>query len=57
MDREVKKVHDYLKSIDLLVVPFDNGCDFCVLKKSTYREKLDDVLNSDQFQKINEAKD
>ena len=57
MERGVKKVHDYLKSNDLLVVPFDNGCDFCVMKKSTYREKLDDVLNSDQFQKINEAKD
>ena len=25
--------------------------------KSTYMEKLDEVLNSDQFQKINEAKD
>ena len=27
------------------------------MKKSTCREKLDYVLNSDQFQKINEAKD
>ena len=50
-------MHDYLKANELLVVPFDKGSGFCVIKKSTYREKLDDVLNSDQFQKINAAKD
>ena len=27
------------------------------MKKSTYREQLDDVLNSDLFQKINATKD
>ena len=53
----VKKVHDYLKANDLLAVPFDKICRLCVMKKSTYSEKLDDVLNSDQFQKINGAKD
>ena len=53
----VKKVHKYLKAKDLLGVPFDKGWEFCVMKNSTYREKLDDVLNSDQFQKINGAKD
>ena len=57
IDRGVKKVHDYLKAIDLLAVPFDKGCGFCVMKKSTYMEKLDEVLNSDQFQKITGAKD
>ena len=57
LDRGVKKVHDYLKANDLLAVPFDKGCGFCVMKKSTYREKLDEVLNSDQFQKIEVAKD
>ena len=56
MDRGVKKVHDYLKANALLAVPFDQGCGFCVMK-STYREKLDEVLISDQFQKINGAKD
>ena len=56
-NRGVKKVHDYLKANDLLAVPFDKGCGFCVIKKSTYREKLDHVLNLDQFQKINESKD
>ena len=57
LDRGVKKVHDYLKANDLLAVPFDKGCGFCVMKESTYREKLDEVLNSDQFQKIDGAKD
>ena len=57
MDRGVKNVHDYLKTNDLLAVPFDKGCGFCVMKKSTFREKLDEVLKSDQFQKINESKD
>ena len=50
MNRGVKKVHDYLKTNDLLAVPFDKGCGFCVMKKATYTEK-------DQFQQINEAKD
>ena len=53
----VKKAHDYLKANDLLAVPFDKGCGFCVMKKSRYREKHDEMLNSDQFQKINGAKD
>ena len=57
MDRGVKEVHDYLKANDLLAVPFDKGCGFCVMKKSTFREKLDEVLNSDHFQKINGSKD
>ena len=55
MDRGVKKVHDYLKANDLL--PFDKGSGFRVMKKSMNSEKLDEVLNSDQFQKINGAKD
>ena len=50
-------MHDYLKANDLLAVPIDKGCGFCVMKKSTYREKLDEVLNSDQFEKIDGAKD
>ena len=55
VDRGVKNTNDYLKAKDLLVL-FDKGCGFCVMKKSTYREKLDDVLNLDQLPKIIEAK-
>ena len=50
-------MHDYLKANDLLAVPFDKGCGFCVMKKSSYREKLGELLNSDQFQKIDGPKD
>ena len=57
MDRRVKQVQDYLTVKDLLAVPFDKGCGFCVMKKSTYSDKLDDVLNLDQFQEITDAKD
>ena len=50
-------MHGYLKAKDLLAVPFEKGCGFYVMKKSTYREKLYDTLNSDQIQKINGGKD
>ena len=41
----------------MLAVPIDKGCGFCVTKKSTYRETLDDeVIKSDQLQKFNGAK-
>ena len=50
-------MQDNPKANDLLAVPFDKDCGFRVMKKSTYREKLDDMLNSDQFQKTNGAKD
>ena len=53
MDRGLKKVHDNLKAKDLMTIPFAQGYGFCVLKKLTCREKLDDVLILDQFQKIN----
>ena len=55
VDRGVKNTNDYLKAKDLLVL-FYKGCGFCVMKKTTFREKLDDVLNLDQLLKIIEAK-
>ena len=39
MDKGIKKLHDYLKAKDLLASTFDKGCNFCVIKKSTYRGK------------------
>ena len=49
---------DYLKAKNLLAVPFDRSCLFCLKKNSTYIEKFDDMmLNSDHVQKINKAKD
>ena len=45
-------MHHCLKNKSLLFVLFDKGCGFSVLAKSTYREKLEGVLNLGQFQKI-----
>ena len=50
IDIGANKVHDYLKVNNLLKVPSDKSCGFCVIVKSTYRKKPDDVLNSGQFQ-------
>ena len=50
-------MHDHLKTNDLLAVPFDKSCGFFMMRKSAYRKKLDEVLNSDRFQKIIGAKD
>ena len=57
MDRGVKKVPDHLKDKRLLAVPFYKSCRFCVMKRSTYREELNVILNSDKFKKITEEKD
>ena len=57
MKRGVQKLHDNLNARHLRTVPFDKCCGFCVMKKSTYREKLNDVPNSDHFQKISWAKE
>ena len=45
------------KDNDLPAVPFEKACGSCVMKKSTYSEKLDEVLNSNRSQKINGPKD
>ena len=46
-DLEVAK--NYLKSNELVAVPFDKGCGFYIMKKSSYNRKLDNVLSADQF--------
>ena len=43
-----------------MAVPFDISCGvcvICVMRKSTYREKLEDAINADLFQKLNGARD
>ena len=60
IDSGLRKLHDYLKAEDLLAVPFDKSCGvcvICVMRKSTYREKLEDALNGDLLQKINGTED
>ena len=41
----------FLKEKELLAVPFDKGVGICVMKKSTYEEKMDEILKLDQFEK------
>ena len=42
----------YLKDNNLLAIPFDKGTGICIMKKETYREKLRDILNLEQFEKV-----
>ena len=41
----------YLKENDLVAVPFDKGVGICIMKRSTYNEKLDAILQLPQFEK------
>ena len=42
----------YLKENRLLAIPFDKGTGICIMKKETYRNKLKDILNLEQFEKV-----
>ena len=42
-----------LKYNGLLAVPFDKGAGICVMKSDVYAEKLNEILNLEQFVKIN----
>ena len=50
MDKGVKKVINFLKNQKLLAVPFDKGCDFCVLEETTYWFQLNDILSASQVE-------
>ena len=41
----------YLKENDLVAVPFDKGVGICIMRRSTYNEKLDAILQLPQFEK------
>ena len=51
-DKALAKVQKYLRDNALIAVPFDKGVGFCVMKKSTYAEKLEKVLDCEQFRKL-----
>ena len=46
-----------MKDQKLLAVPFDKGWDFCVLKQTTYSDKLNEILGSSQFETRNGKSD
>lgn len=45
----------YLKD-NSLVVPFDKGTGICVMKSDIFSEKLNEIVNLEQFVKINPRK-
>ena len=57
MDRVVKKANDFLKEQKLLAVLFDKCCGFCVMKQTTYSDKLNEILSTSQFEPRNEESD
>ena len=56
MDRGVKKAN-FLEDQKLLAVPFHKGCGFCVMKQTTYSDKLNEILSSSQFEPRNGESD
>ena len=57
MDRGVKKANDFLKDQKLIAVSFDKGCGFCVMKQTTYSDKLNKILSSSQCEPHNGESD
>ena len=41
----------YLKSHELLAVPFDKGVGICLMKVKDYRQKMDSIINLPQFKR------
>ena len=50
--RKILMTRRFLKEHDLLAVPFDKGIGICVMKASTYKEKLGAILQLEQFVKV-----
>ena len=47
----------HLRDNALIAVPFDKGVGFCVMKKSTYAEQLEKVLDCEQLRKLEKSCD
>ena len=46
----------YLKQNNLLAIPFDKGTGICIMKKESYRDKLRDILNLEQFERVTQQR-
>ena len=57
VERGLSKVTNYFKKLDLLEVPSDKGNMFCIIRKSTYQTKLDQVHDCPQFSRIDASDD
>lgn len=51
--RHITMKKHYLKDNGLLAAPFHKGTGICVIKSDNYAEKLNEILNLEQFVKIN----
>jgi len=50
--RNILMTKKYLKEKDLLAIPFDKGVGICIIKKRSYHEKMDMIINLPQFEKM-----
>ena len=50
--RNITMTKKYLKDNDLVAVPFDKGVGICLMKQETYKQKLDEILQLPQFEKV-----
>ena len=50
-DKAVEKTRKFIKDNGLLAVLFDKGVGFCIMRKQTYKSKLESLLQSAQFVK------
>lgn len=42
----------YLKENSLVAIPFDKGIGICLMDVETYNNKLSDIVNLPQFEKV-----
>ena len=57
MDRRVKNFIDFLEDQKVLAVRFNKSCCFCVMKKTTNSDKLNEILKASQFEALNGKSD
>ena len=50
--RNLQMTKKYLKENDLLAVPFEKGIGICIMKKSTYNNKMKTIIKLPQFEKM-----
>ena len=50
--RYITMTKRFLKEHELLAIPFDKGTGICLMKSTTYKSKIDDILQLRQFKKI-----
>ena len=52
IDRAANKARKFLKERNLLAVPFDKGCGFCVMRRELYAEKIAAIVSGPEFEEL-----